>query len=346
MQNYVNYAKGWQIFSGGVYDNIVFDFHFYHCFGHWFQKVATLSDQFRGVVNNGRLLASIPAVVGEWSLGLGHAALSGEFVEISSKENAQALFRQLQIDTYSCASHGWFFWNWMDIGGDGTEWDFQKSFIPSVFDSAKVLPTWDGDKDPLDIRNGDHIVLRSFHGKCVAITKQGRVQPTTWFKNDASDFKILIAGPGPDGFHKGDSRGLGSPIRDGYVVQLQHSNESGKECFLAIDSHDEVFLKESKSDNDVTTNFIIHVPEENKLRHYGVIFLQSKKTFKLVVSEPKLMHAKWKEDYGEWQNFCIEKRFNQDSSTAQWTEQTPVRSRKRGIDEISSAESFVGSSQT
>lgn len=341
MQNFINYAKGWQIFSAGKYDNVVFDFHYYHCFGHWFQHRATLADQLREVVKNARVLASVPAVVGEWSLALGESSLSGEFIEILSKEKAQALFKEMQLDAYSCASHGWFFWNWMDLGGDGTEWDFQKSFEPNFLNICKNIPHWDGQgKDPLDICNGDHIVLRSHHGKCVGITKQGNVQPVSWFESDATCFKVIVIGPGPDGFPNERGLEIGSAIRDGYIVRLQLPNDvGGREC-LGINSDDEIVVKKLKAENDDTAAFIIHVVEESKLRHRGIVFLQNRMTFKLVVTEPKQIHAKWMEDYDKWQNFCIEKRFHQTVPTAQTRvdfNQTPVRTKtKRVLDEVPS----------
>eukprot|EP00930_Biecheleria_cincta_P075612 TRINITY_DN62797_c0_g1_i1.p1 TRINITY_DN62797_c0_g1~~TRINITY_DN62797_c0_g1_i1.p1 ORF type:complete len:617 (+),score=103.77 TRINITY_DN62797_c0_g1_i1:37-1887(+) len=341
MQNFINYAKGWQLFSGGGYENVVFDFHYYYCFGHWFQQRATLADQLREVMRNASLLAAIPAVVGEWSLGLGEKALSGEFVEILSKEKAQQLFKEIQIDAYSCASHGWFFWNWMDLGGDGIEWDFQKCFAPGSLSSQKILPAWDGrGQDPLEICNGDHVVLRSHHGKCV-VAKNTSVQPLSWFEIDASAFKVITIGPGPDGFVGEDGLQQGSAIRDGYVVRLQLSEDIGKgdKC-LAVDAEDAIVLKSFDTEKeDATTAFIIHVVQESKLRHCGIVFLQNRKTFKLIVTEPngKRMHAKWMEDYDKWQIFSVEKRFSQSMPKSERRvdfNHTPVRvNRKRTMED-------------
>jgi len=358
MQNFINYAKGWQIFSKGAYSNVVFDFHFYHCFGRWWQS-ASLSDQLREVIKNGRLLASVPAVVGEWSLGLGAGALSGEFVEIVSKRAAQITFKELQLDTYACASHGWFFWNWVDRGGDGIEWDFQKSFDGEAWDKnistlARSLPSWNGEHDdPLDIRNGDSVVLRSYHGKCVS-TYGKTAQPVNWFACNAASFRIVTIGAGPDGFQEDDGTHLGSTVRDGYVVRFRRNRyprdakkdnlESGEFLAVNMEDKDDIVVREFAKGEDLsTTEFIIHVVEERKLRHCGAVFLQSRKTFKLVVAEQRGdLHAEWMEDYATWQNFSIEKKFdesppadrprvdfNECTSPTRYPISTPVRKRRR-----------------
>jgi len=65
-----------------------------------------------------KLLKRIPSVVGEWSLALGNEAAKGE-------EAALQAFAKAQLDSYSSASHGWFFWNWKD-SPQCDAWDFSK----------------------------------------------------------------------------------------------------------------------------------------------------------------------------------------------------------------------------
>eukprot|EP00746_Dinoflagellata_sp_MGD_P007683 gnl/MRDRNA2_/MRDRNA2_115252_c0_seq1.p1 gnl/MRDRNA2_/MRDRNA2_115252_c0~~gnl/MRDRNA2_/MRDRNA2_115252_c0_seq1.p1 ORF type:complete len:617 (+),score=105.43 gnl/MRDRNA2_/MRDRNA2_115252_c0_seq1:108-1958(+) len=97
--------------------NVAFDLHLYHCFGGWWHKLS-LEQQIQMCRKHQKLLRRIPSVVGEWSLALGRAAANAEGTALPS-------FAKAQLDAYSYASHGWFFWNWKD-SPQCDVWDFTK----------------------------------------------------------------------------------------------------------------------------------------------------------------------------------------------------------------------------
>eukprot|EP00747_Dinoflagellata_sp_TGD_P165529 gnl/TRDRNA2_/TRDRNA2_186904_c0_seq1.p1 gnl/TRDRNA2_/TRDRNA2_186904_c0~~gnl/TRDRNA2_/TRDRNA2_186904_c0_seq1.p1 ORF type:complete len:581 (+),score=86.80 gnl/TRDRNA2_/TRDRNA2_186904_c0_seq1:107-1849(+) len=112
-------------FDGFVrYANVAFDLHFYHCFGSWWARQG-LGAQLRMTKRHRKILRRVPAVVGEWSLALNDTARRGE----SREEEDQALqaFGAAQLEAYSQASHGWFFWNWRDNPNvNPPVWDMRK----------------------------------------------------------------------------------------------------------------------------------------------------------------------------------------------------------------------------
>lgn len=109
----------------GLHDNVCLDFHYYHCFGDFWNGI-TFEEHLREVKKREDELGQFPAIVGEWSLALGKAAHCG--VQQSHSE-MRAKFGSTQLATYKESSHGYFFWNWSDA--HGTEWDFQSSFNES-----------------------------------------------------------------------------------------------------------------------------------------------------------------------------------------------------------------------
>lgn len=103
--------------------NIAFDLHLYHCFGTWWQRQC-LTGQLRMTKRHRKILRRVPAVVGEWSLALApHARGDGEKPE---EDQALRAFAEAQLDAYSQASHGWFFWTWRDSPLQQPGWDLRK----------------------------------------------------------------------------------------------------------------------------------------------------------------------------------------------------------------------------
>jgi len=98
--------------------NVAFDLHLYHCFGAWWHRQG-LGGHLRMARRHRKVLRRVPAVVGEWSLALPPAACGDEPRE---EEAALRAFAEAQLEAYSQASHGWFFWNWRD-GPQHPGWD-------------------------------------------------------------------------------------------------------------------------------------------------------------------------------------------------------------------------------
>jgi len=106
------------------HSNTAFDLHVYHCFGPWWKR-QNLSQHMRMTKRHRKILRRVPAVVGEWSLALPSTAWgadggsTGNAATASSsptptENQAVTAFASAQIEAYSQASHGWFFWNWRD----------------------------------------------------------------------------------------------------------------------------------------------------------------------------------------------------------------------------------------
>jgi len=110
-------------FDGFVeHPNVAFDLHLYHCFGPWWQRQG-IGSHMRMTKRHRKILRRIPAVVGEWSLALGPRALDGDQYE---EDQAMCAFAAAQLDAYSQASHGWFFWNWRDGPSQHPGWDVRR----------------------------------------------------------------------------------------------------------------------------------------------------------------------------------------------------------------------------
>lgn len=275
-----NFAKMWNAFTGGKHQNIAFDFHYYHCFGsQWDGK--SLAQQLRAVEKHASTLRKLPAVVGEWSLALGRAARAGSVVGAEARK----LFAKVQLEIYSNASHGWFFWNWND--SHSTEWNFQECFQEgAMHGDSPALPFWDGHgEDPLeeilsasplarDIVVGDTIVLHSHNGQ---------EERFTICSHGISD---------------------GSQVSDGASIRLRASNGN----FLAVDveSGKVGAMSSSESIEDADDVFIVHVEGGGNLQHRGSAFFQSLATFNVVHMDGDCLNALW-EDCGEWQRFIVTK---------------------------------------
>eukprot|EP00929_Paragymnodinium_shiwhaense_P049699 TRINITY_DN25048_c0_g1_i1.p1 TRINITY_DN25048_c0_g1~~TRINITY_DN25048_c0_g1_i1.p1 ORF type:complete len:709 (+),score=141.92 TRINITY_DN25048_c0_g1_i1:115-2241(+) len=119
--------------------NVAFDLHLYHCFGPWWQR-QSMPQHMRMTRRHRKILRRVPAVVGEWSLALPPYARRTRSFSSSSvtsttssssslddDDQATAAFGEGQLDAYSQASHGWFFWNWKDRpDADHAVWDLQR----------------------------------------------------------------------------------------------------------------------------------------------------------------------------------------------------------------------------
>jgi glucan 1,3-beta-glucosidase len=137
--------------------NVAFDLHMYHCFGSWWQRQA-LPQHLRMTRRHRKILRRVPAVVGEWSLALPHRARGGGDggetpVVLDSAEEEQALrsFAAAQLDAYSQASHGWFFWNWRDSPLEHAGWDmiqcYQRKWlvVPTTVEQESIDASLDAE---------------------------------------------------------------------------------------------------------------------------------------------------------------------------------------------------------
>ncbi|CAE7408438.1 exgA [Symbiodinium necroappetens] len=106
--------------------NVAFDLHLYHCFGAWWQRQG-LGSHLRMTKRHRKILRRVPAVVGEWSLALPDRALAQTDIE-EAQDQAYKAFAAAQLDAYSHASHGWFFWNWCDSPAHHPGWDARTCF--------------------------------------------------------------------------------------------------------------------------------------------------------------------------------------------------------------------------
>lgn len=140
-----SFIKEWEASTGGTHKNVVFDFHYYHCFGsRWDNR--TMAQHLRAVERHASELCRYRVVVGEWSLALGRTAREGHLFG----EQLRALFGRMQFKAYANASHGWFFWNWKDA--HSVEWNWQECFQEgAMLGKLPELPYWDGHgEDPLE----------------------------------------------------------------------------------------------------------------------------------------------------------------------------------------------------
>jgi len=290
-----NFAKMWNAFTGGKYKNIAFDFHYYHCFGsQWDGK--SLAQQLRAVERHASMLRRLPVVVGEWSLALGRAAREGS---VGGAE-ARALFAKVQLEVYSNASHGWFFWNWND--SHSIEWNFQECFQEgAMFGKSPALPLWDGHgEDPLEevlnaapldrnIAVGDTIALRSHNGRHVIEHTPVSYAPVQ------HEERFTICGHG---------LAVGSRVSDGATVRLRATNGE----FLAVEAESgEVrSMSTNEAEDDASSVFIVHVEGGGDLQHRGTAFFQSLTTFNVMHMDGDNLRALW-EDCGDWQRFVVEK---------------------------------------
>jgi glucan 1,3-beta-glucosidase len=333
-----NFAKVWNAFTAGKHKNIVFDFHYYHCFGsQWDGK--TLAQQLRAVERHASTLRRLPAVVGEWSLALGRAAREGSVVGAE----ARALFAKVQLDFYSNASHGWFFWNWND--SHSTEWNFQECYQEgAMFGKCQALPlshhglpVWDGHgEDPLErllntsqqdpnITVGDTIKLRSHNGRYI-IEQPSDSQDPVQYKDRFTIYS--------------DDLATGTRVSDGATVRLRAASGN----FLAVDveSGNVKTISTKEAIDDDSSKFIVHVEHDGDLQNRCSAFFQSLATFNVMHMGSDHVCALW-EDWGEWQRFVVEKTASHQPKAlpAAQTESsislaaTPQRRRARSVSDFS-----------
>jgi glucan 1,3-beta-glucosidase len=108
--------------------NVAFDLHLYHCFGPFWQR-QSFAQHLRMTKRHRKILRRVPAVVGEWSLALPPAAdpaKAGDGISRQEEADAMRAFAEGQLDAYSQASHGWFFWNWRDSPLQSAGWDYNQ----------------------------------------------------------------------------------------------------------------------------------------------------------------------------------------------------------------------------
>lgn len=114
--------------------NVAFDLHMYHCFGPWWQRQG-LGSHMRMTKRHRKILKRVPAVVGEWSLALPRRARA----EADNEDEAMTAFAAFQVEAYTQASHGWFFWNWRDCPRQQPGWDAQECFQRQWLKKAQVV---------------------------------------------------------------------------------------------------------------------------------------------------------------------------------------------------------------
>lgn len=303
------FLRVWDKVSDGLHQNVCFDFHYYHCFGHgWNGK--TFAQQLRAVQQNARELRKIPAVVGEWSLALG--LLAEKCCKLPT-EQMRRRFAQAQLAAYKEASHGWFFWNWCDA--HGTEWNWQQSFKEGFVHAPKRcrLPSWDGvGEDPLEedtdpsppdptVRFGDAVFLRTFHGRYIDLGGPKECASARWA--DRGAWQRFTIWPPVD-------RDVSELLRCRTIVQhgdvvrlLAHTGH-----FLGIDGGKVTECPDIFS--DTSAEFVVHVEGAGKLKHKCAVFLENRANACVVDIDGngsgKDVSARWK-DFGEWQRLAVEK---------------------------------------
>lgn len=104
--------------------NVAFDLHLYHCFGPWWQKQG-FGGHLKMARRHKKIMRRVPVVVGEWSLALPPQACSDD--DRFEEDQGMRAFASAQVDAYSQASHGWFFWNWRDSPKQHVGWDLRRT---------------------------------------------------------------------------------------------------------------------------------------------------------------------------------------------------------------------------
>ncbi|CAE7499072.1 exgA [Symbiodinium pilosum] len=296
----------WRQISKGRHRNTCFDVHHYHCFEDAWNRM-TLAEHLRAVEDHGREFQEFPLVVGEWSLALGGRAASA-----MCPREAMNLFARAQLNAYSQASHGWFFWNWRD--GAGPAWDFRSSFLQGLLEgAAPILPTWNGlGEDPLErlleptvgdpyVRYGHAVCLRSWNGRCVDVEKS-KVS-ARWF--EGGDWQTFLICPAAS------SAGCSGAVRDGDVVRLlAHSGVS-----LGVSTSGKVLCRPGRSINCELTVLLKANPGcHRQLRHKDQIYLQCRTSGRVLDVEGSRVAARF-QHFGEWQSLSIERKLLRDANS-------------------------------
>jgi len=297
------FAKAWEVLSGGRFRNYCFDTHCYHCFGGWFSG-RTLAQQLRAVEANERMLGRYPMVVGEWSLALGPAA----WMTRSAMTDAEVyqLFGRAQLAAYQKASHGHFFWNWSERR-ETLEWNFQEAFARGFLSHPlPALPAWSGrGEDPLEERlhpspvaesrifYGERIFLRSFYGNYVDV--RGGAVKAGWC--DKGAWQQITLRPGS------------AEVSSQAVREVRHGDA------VFIQAHNGRYLSvgggrvEAVAEPGPSARFVVHLGQGARiLRHRCPIYFESKRHRAMIDTDEEQdgLFARF-HDLGEWQRFAAEK---------------------------------------
>jgi len=132
-----------QFFAEASFVNVVLDMHLYQIFGRDDQR-RDIHKQLQVTLHRKDLITEVqefvPAIVGEWSLGLPSKAFRG--LDTYEYDKAHQAFGRAQINSYQ-HSQGWFFWTYKtdDPGG----WNFracvERGWLPSNFSEPVTIET-------------------------------------------------------------------------------------------------------------------------------------------------------------------------------------------------------------
>jgi len=105
-----NYTEHVTFRNPKLLEDVVFDLHFYQCFGPLWETLSR-ETQMKEARNRASILKQLPAsCITEWSLAL---PLANACTDLQMLEE----FAEAQLEAYEQASHGWFFWTWKDQYG-------------------------------------------------------------------------------------------------------------------------------------------------------------------------------------------------------------------------------------
>eukprot|EP00930_Biecheleria_cincta_P035250 TRINITY_DN24253_c0_g2_i1.p1 TRINITY_DN24253_c0_g2~~TRINITY_DN24253_c0_g2_i1.p1 ORF type:complete len:862 (-),score=170.96 TRINITY_DN24253_c0_g2_i1:171-2735(-) len=137
-----------QLWKAGYpkYEDVVFDVHFYQCFGLIWNNLPQESHLSQARKRKEALQSLPTCCVSEWSLGL--PGWISNTLRRQSEEQLKAFERQFaeaQLEAYESATHGWFFWTWRDSAG--RSWNMKRCIDEGVLrvptgrrDSSIVTP--------------------------------------------------------------------------------------------------------------------------------------------------------------------------------------------------------------
>mmetsp|Transcript_87881 Transcript_87881/g.246820 ORF Transcript_87881/g.246820 Transcript_87881/m.246820 type:complete len:635 (-) Transcript_87881:70-1974(-) len=302
-------ANAWAAMTGGRHANICFDLHYYHCFGNAWHGMS-LAKSLRAIERADEL-RSFPAVVGEWSLGLGRAASQ---TETWSESEVRAVFGRAQAAAYKQASHGMFFWSYRDA--NGVEWDWQRCHREGALSGPPLpLPPWDKTgEDPVEewfdpspaephVRFGDVVYLRTYRGEYVDVN-EGSARVQYEWQDDSCKFTVypLVGNP----CRTQDEAGR---IGNGTSVRLKAQN--GR--FLAVASGASTVCAACPEEACGTSAvFTVHLDAGDSLKHRGVVFLRSRATGCVLDidggdNSADVSLRATRDDFGAWGRFVVQK---------------------------------------
>eukprot|EP00927_Polykrikos_kofoidii_P030859 TRINITY_DN26550_c0_g2_i1.p1 TRINITY_DN26550_c0_g2~~TRINITY_DN26550_c0_g2_i1.p1 ORF type:complete len:624 (+),score=93.87 TRINITY_DN26550_c0_g2_i1:92-1963(+) len=316
------FIEEFQQMTGNRHRNICFDIHAYHCFENEFNG-KSFAQQLRHVEENAEWFRKYPVVVGEWSLALGCAtwATCGGMTD----NEVYQQFGCRQVEAYKSASHGSFFWNWTERE-DSIDWNFQQAYRLGLLSTDKPLPGLpprEGvGEDLLEeichpspanrwFRAGNPLFLRVFHGRYVDVevcnvgarwTDKGPWQ------------ELTMCTPADTSLFKSSHAEKSKIIQHGQVVRLR--NREGRFLVVGPEPDFRVFAtKRASLAADARAEFVIHIHDENVMRHRSTISLMNRatETFLDADEEDEGVFCRWN-DPGGWQQFVVEKPEQQQRS--------------------------------